>query len=269
MEKNHNLPSYINIPEFLYQDESLDRTCLLLAGFIYSLHTSGKTIKVSNDYLSSMAKVHERKIPDNLNLLEKKGYLIRVGHGSNRRIKWIYCPNSNIIVEESNNPADNGTLPTTAGLPCRQRQVYNKDIPIDNINRENVNSVQNSNNCTQYQETYFEPKKNEETNEETNEVYFEAFWEMYPVKKNKSRTRAMWFAQNCDKDAHEILYKLDIQLKEDCQYLDGYAPNPGNYIGGFRWQDEIQKRKTKNKNKREKIDHSSTDWAISSKKRLF
>lgn len=140
-----NLPAYLQIPFFLYQDLTLDRSSLLLSSFFYSLFTAGKSIKVSNEYLSELIGIHLRKVQENLENLENKGYITRVGLGSRRKIIWVYTPSSEIIIEQKEyegavngmvdeklyNHADNGvdTMPLTAPLPCRQRHPY---IKVDN-----------------------------------------------------------------------------------------------------------------------------------------
>lgn len=256
--KNYNLPAYINIPLFLYQDESLDRTALLLAAFIYSLHTAGKVINVKNNYLSQMLKIHERKVQSNLELLEQKGYLMRIGLGSNRQIKWVFCPESKINVQELNDHADNGTLPTTAPQPRRQRHPYNKD----NTNQDNIYiSEPKKLKPVEYQETYYDAQPVQEhlASEVESNRTFEDFWSLYPVKKDKKKAKAAWFSQQCYKQVDLILEKLARQIKEDSQFIDGYIMNPAKYIMGERWNDEIQRRKVKNK--AHSFDLDSTEWA--------
>lgn len=97
-KKEHKLPSYINIPFFLYQDRKLNKSELLLASFIYSLHTAGRKIVVGNDYLHELVGTDERNVRDNLEKLEKKKYLKRIGFGSNRKILWIHNPISSIVL---------------------------------------------------------------------------------------------------------------------------------------------------------------------------
>lgn len=143
MSRKFNPPSYINVPFFLYKDESLDRTALLLASFIYSHHSAGNIIECSNEYISQMLSVHIRKVQSNLEDLEKKKYILRIGYGKNRQIKWIYQPNSQIIIEEDLiNHADNGvkenctTTPTTACESRRQRHPYIKEDIKDKNNKD-------------------------------------------------------------------------------------------------------------------------------------
>lgn len=245
-EKKYNLPAYINIPLFLYKDEKLTRTHLLLSGFIYSLHTAGKVIKVKNDYLSEMLDIHERKVPEALEHLEKLGYLIRIGLGTNRKIKWIFDPESSITVEELHNPAPNGTLPQTAGQPCPKRHPYIKDN--NNLQLVNTREPKNSdwdNHTTAYELARTNSPKEIALAISDSEKSFRLFWAAYPVKKAEGKAKAAWLSQGCHHIATEILQKLELQLKKDIQFLEGKPPHPATYIFDERWKDEIQIREKK------------------------
>ncbi len=100
--KEFDLPAYINIPFFLYQDERLDKTATLLAGFFYSLHTANKDIFSSTDYLCFLVKVKKRNIYKILNQLEELKYISRSGSTNRRNIHWVYEASANIIISDSN-----------------------------------------------------------------------------------------------------------------------------------------------------------------------
>lgn len=99
-QKSFNLPNYINIPYFLYQDNRLEKAATLIASFFYSLHTAGQNINASTDYLCSLVNVHKRQIYKIMNLLEQCGYIKRSGFTNRKRIIWTHCPKSKIIIEE-------------------------------------------------------------------------------------------------------------------------------------------------------------------------
>jgi len=100
-QSTFNLPSYINIPLFLYQDNRLEKAATLMAAFFYSLFTAGKSIQASKDYLCALAGISKTQYYCSLNQLELCGYIKRSGNTCRRVIKWSYCPNSEIIVNES------------------------------------------------------------------------------------------------------------------------------------------------------------------------
>ncbi len=169
LENDFNLPVYINIPLFLYQDKSLDRSALLLSGFFYSLHTSGKKIKVSNQYLSSMLNVSERQVRNALEVLEKNSYIVRQESGTRRKILWCHNPDSEIIlVEESNNPELNlrPTRNYPSGLPGTKPPPYNKED-----NKEDNKAL-----CASSSKSTI-----------THSTAFEEFWTLYPKKKAKKK----------------------------------------------------------------------------------
>jgi hypothetical protein len=99
--KQLNLPSYVNIPFFLYQDARLEKSATLMAAFFYSLHTAGKSIKASRDYLCKFSSIAKTQYYFVLNQLESCGYITRTGNTSRRKITWIYNPVSSILVDES------------------------------------------------------------------------------------------------------------------------------------------------------------------------
>jgi hypothetical protein len=110
-----NLPSYINIPFFLYQDNRLEKSALLIAAFFYSLHTSGKSITASISYLCNLASIQKRQYYKILNSLESLGYIKRTGFTNKRKTIWIYNPTSEIIIDETDsspqNPKDKKPIP--------------------------------------------------------------------------------------------------------------------------------------------------------------
>lgn len=100
-KKSFNLPAYINIPFFLYHDNRLEKSAMLIAAFFYSLYTAGKTIKASKAYICQIACIGKTQYFSTLNQLEELGYIKRTGFTNRKKIQWVHCPESNIIVDES------------------------------------------------------------------------------------------------------------------------------------------------------------------------
>lgn len=100
-----NLPHYINIPFFLYQDNRLEKSAMLIAAFFYSLHTSGLEIKASSDYLCELAGIYKRQFYKVMNLLEECKYIRRSGFTNRKKVYWVYSPKSSITVIESDTSA--------------------------------------------------------------------------------------------------------------------------------------------------------------------
>ncbi len=264
-ENQVNLPDYINIPFFLYQDDTLDRTALLIAGFIYSLHTCGRTVNAKNKYLSEMTKVCDRKIYENLNILEKKNYIKRIGAGSRRQIKWIYTPESSITLIDDNSdypadngrvqksekyPADNGrdTLPTTAPIytiDTNQQLSIEKTKICSKTLQEKPSAAKGKVNPIEYKETYFanvDLNNSSSAMEERrlSDLTFEAFFQEYPIKQAKSRAKECWYSQKCYKQFDEIIAKLREQKSRDAAFLGGFIAKPDKYILQEQWNDEIR-----------------------------
>lgn len=99
--KTFNLPAYINIPFFLYQDDRLEKSALLIAAFFYSLHTAGLKIKASTDYLCNLASIDKRQYYRIMNQLEDLNYIKRIGFTNRKKTHWIYTPKSSITIIEN------------------------------------------------------------------------------------------------------------------------------------------------------------------------
>jgi len=147
--KSFNLPSYINIPLFLYQDNRIEKASTIIAAFFYSLFTAGKSIKASKEYLCELAGIAKSQYYCTLNQLESCGYITRTGHTNNRKIIWIYRPSSEIIVLESDiSPAARtsdkklNTSPANRTKLVRPTGLNLSGIPdIDNKDNKKVNTT--------------------------------------------------------------------------------------------------------------------------------
>lgn len=109
--KSFTLPSYINIPLFLHQENRLGKSATLIAAFFHSIHTSGAKITASTDYLCALAGIQKRQYYKIMNVLESLGYISRSGFTNRQTIKWVYDPNAKIVVEE----LDTSALKDTTG----------------------------------------------------------------------------------------------------------------------------------------------------------
>lgn len=130
-KKSFNLPAYINIPQFLYLDDRFDKAALLIAGFFYSIHTSGLKIKASTDYLCGIANIHKRQLYYILNDLEKWGYILRTGFTNRKITKWIYSPESKLEVTELD----------TSALECTSVQQSHTSAQT-NVQKPHTSAVQ-------------------------------------------------------------------------------------------------------------------------------
>ncbi len=118
------LPSYINIPFFLYQDNRLEKSATLIAAFFYSLHTAGKSITASKDYLCALAGIGKSQYFCILNQLESFGYVQRSGFTNRKKIKWVYAPKSDITVDETNtSPVDRTAVQVSHTSPVPAAQI--------------------------------------------------------------------------------------------------------------------------------------------------
>ncbi len=130
-KKSFNLPAYINIPFFLYQDSRLEKTAMLIAAFFYSLHTAGKSISASKDYLCALTGIGKTQYFCTLNQLESFGYVQRSGFTNSKKIKWVYSPKSEIIVDETSySPASRTNVESLHTSPANRTKLVRHTEPI-------------------------------------------------------------------------------------------------------------------------------------------
>lgn len=73
--------------------------------------------------------------------------------------------------------------------------------------------------------------------------FFDEFWKVYPVKKNKKRTKQIWEKKKYDEIAPLILSDIEKRKKIDHQWQNvQYIPHASTYLNGELWQDEIIER---------------------------
>lgn len=126
-----NLPSYIQIPLFLYQDNRLEKSALLLAAFFYSIHTSGNTIRASKDYLCAIAGIGKTQYFATLSQLESFGYIKRSGFTNRKKLQWVYSPKSDLIVDDTDSsPAPRTNVKSLNTSPANRTKLVRPTEPI-------------------------------------------------------------------------------------------------------------------------------------------
>lgn len=90
---------------------------------------------------------------------------------------------------------------------------------------------------------------------------FARFWDLYPRKHNKKAALEAWVKFHCYAIEEKILTKLVEQVERDKIFIEGYAPNPENYLKGRRWEDEIYEVKKRNSTAKVDINMEDTSWA--------
>jgi hypothetical protein len=126
-----NLPAYIQIPFFLYQDDRLEKSAMLIAAFFYSLYTSGLKITASKNYLCAIAGIGKTQYFSTLNQLESLGYIQRSGFTNRKKIQWIYSAKSEIFVDEtSSSPAPRTNVKSLNTSPANRTKLVRPTEPI-------------------------------------------------------------------------------------------------------------------------------------------
>lgn len=172
--------------------------------------------------------------------------------------EWMHEPIKEQLVYKSdrNDPPYDNTVPPVRsyGTPPYDHTDINNNININNNNtykraREDEKNLINKSKPPQYSPPI------------QDENLFEQFYEMYPIKKQKQKCKVAWFSQGLDMLFDDIMEKLRQQIEEDADFEEGYIPHPFTYITQERWTDEIKVKRKITKNKRERLDHDSLDWA--------
>lgn len=80
-DKNYNFPDFIQLPLFVLQDSNLNYLDKLVFSLFYSFHVSGKSIRVSDEYLANLIVISPDSPLDkgiirrSINLLADKKYI--------------------------------------------------------------------------------------------------------------------------------------------------------------------------------------------------
>lgn len=235
------------IPFYILYDLELNANHLRLYGQIEQLESNPNpkaTASFSCKWLSEVLGINQRNANKIAEKLVEKGYIEHLfisGFG------WIWRTKKTLIIDDGAlNPDLNNHTPLSlrdtppvaerhrSTVAERHPNILEANIP-EVINKTLAQESQKNESPSPYPETYYPLNSEQNESDET----FEAFWEMYPKKKSKLRAQAAWHSQKCSKRVHEILAKLDEQVKKDRQFIEGYAPNPDKYIHQELWNDEI------------------------------
>lgn len=183
-----NLPAYLQIPLFLYQDNRLEKSSLLMAAFFYSIHTSGQTIKASKDYLCQLAGIGRSQYFCILNQLEEIGYIKRSGFTNRKKTQWIYSPKSELIVDDTDaSPKPRTNVKSLNTSPANQTKLVrptglnlsgSPDTDIKEDTKENKKLTTEDQNPSS--SSFFSKKQKDEllsyklqTDERTDELFLE------------------------------------------------------------------------------------------------
>jgi len=69
---------------------------------------------------------------------------------------------------------------------------------------------------------------------------FEEFWKIYPVKKNKTRSRKIWERKKYSAILPLICKDIANRLENEAQWQDTqFIPHPSTYLNNERWLDDV------------------------------
>ncbi len=201
-KKEFNLPAYINTPFFLYQDSRLDKPDLLIASFFYSLHTAGRKITASSDYLCQLANIKKRQFYNILNHLETCAYIKRSGFTNKKTLNWIYVPGSKITIienEQIESELDTSALQCTSvstpGILVHSNTL-NLCTPVHTYNKDNTKEKK----LTTVPEQVLKEEKD------------------LPLEENKKQSSSSFFSEK--QKAELLTFKLSTDERTDELFLD-------------------------------------------------
>jgi len=80
------------------------------------------------------------------------------------------------------------------------------------------------------------------------EQSFDIFWNIYPIKKNKIRSKKIWERKNLNRIAELICLDIANRKSTDDSWKDErFIPHPSTYLLNERWNDSISKFEQPNK----------------------
>lgn len=68
---------------------------------------------------------------------------------------------------------------------------------------------------------------------------FDEWWSHYPKKRGKADAKKAWKTRKLDASADSLIADVQKRQKYDQQWKKGFVPNPGTYLRGERWEDEL------------------------------
>lgn len=74
---------------------------------------------------------------------------------------------------------------------------------------------------------------------------FDEWWDVFANKKNRKGALKIWKARNLDDIADDLIADAKKRHAEDDSWRRGFQPHPTTYLNGDRWEDEIEKPKSR------------------------
>jgi DNA replication protein DnaC len=83
---------------------------------------------------------------------------------------------------------------------------------------------------------------------ERNEMTFDEFWKIYPIKKNKVRSKKIWDREKFASIVTLICCDVLVRVKHEPQWQQPqFIPHPATYLGNKLWTDEVTEASTPKK----------------------
>jgi len=82
---------------------------------------------------------------------------------------------------------------------------------------------------------------------------FEEFWQIYPVKKGKSKALATWKRRHYDNIADTIIADVRERQNKDRKWRDGFIPHGSTYVNNKAWEDDIEQSDEKPNEREQQI----------------
>jgi hypothetical protein len=78
--------------------------------------------------------------------------------------------------------------------------------------------------------------------QERNEMTFDEFWKIYPIKKNKVRSKKIWDREKFASIVTLICCDVLVRVKHEPQWQQPqFIPHPATYLGNKLWTDDVTK----------------------------
>lgn len=95
---------------------------------------------------------------------------------------------------------------------------------------------------------------------------FDEFWVLYPRKKDKKRSKAIWDKAKLDIKADQIIKDVKARILNDRAWINPeYIPHPSTYLKFELWSDEITLKTVPTSNKNSIV--KSLDYAVERRQR--
>lgn len=138
------------------------------------------------------------------------------------------------------------------GLDFDKNQPFKENAPLPPKTAPTVNRTNGNDELINKDNNKYVKENNTKSNSASVDAHvplkdgFDDFWKIYPVKKNKVRSKRIWERKKLYKIHELILKDLSLRKSLDAQWKEPqFIPHPSTYLQNELWNDDLMPEVTK------------------------